>query len=169
MREPFYTSPEMPMMFTKDAADTAGAKILGASLTGVFPSWFRDKPKPEQDDGSELPDMPSEPKPSRLVIAGDTDFATSFMNVTGAQGSNVDFIIKTADWMSNDDDIIGIRSRESRSNRLDKILDPAKRAAAMRFTQLVNVFLIPLLVIVAGLLLAWRRRTKGTRAKGVAK
>jgi hypothetical protein len=28
----------------------------------------------------------------------------------------------------------------------------------MRFAQLVNVFLVPLLVIIAGLLLAWRRR-----------
>jgi len=169
MKEPLYTSPELPIMFSKDADSTTGKKILGVSLTGIFPSWFAGRPKPEQEDGSELPDTPAEPKPSRLVIAGDTDFATSFMNVTGAQRSNVDFIIQSADWLSNDDDIIGIRSREARSNRLDKITDPAKRAAAMRFTQLVNVFLIPLLVIVAGLLLAWRRRTKGMRVKGAAK
>ena len=160
MREPFYTNPEMPMIFSKDADSTAGTKILGVSLTGNFPSWFSGRPKPEPEDGSLLPDIPAEAKPSRLVIAGDTDFATSFMNVTDAQ-RNIDFIIQTADWLSNDDDIIGIRSRESRSNRLDKITDPAKRSAAMRFAQLVNVFLIPLLVIIAGLFLAWRRRAKG--------
>jgi gliding-associated putative ABC transporter substrate-binding component GldG len=160
MREPFYTSPELPMMFGKDAADTSGAKILGVSLTGVFPSWYEGRQKPEKEDGSELPDMPAQAKPSRLVIAGDTDFATSFMTVTNAQ-RNIDFFIQSADWMSNDDDIIGIRSRESRSNRLDRINDPVKRAAAMRFAQIINVFLVPLLVIVAGILLAWRRRARG--------
>jgi gliding-associated putative ABC transporter substrate-binding component GldG len=169
MREPFYTSPELPMMMSKDADTTAGAKILGVSLTGVFPSWFADRPRPQQEDGSELPEMPSEAKPSRLIIIGDTDFATSFMNVTGAQRSNSDFVIQSADWLSNDDDIIGIRSRESRSNRLDRITDPAKRAAAMRFAQLANVFLIPLLVIVCGLLLAWRRRYRSDRKEGAAK
>jgi len=166
MREPLYTSPELPMMFSKDADSTMGTKILGVSLTGVFPSWYEGRPKPEQADGSELPDRPAEAKPSRLVIAGDTDFATSFMTVTGAQRSNADFIIQVADWLSNDDDIIGIRAREARSNRLDRILDPAKRAAAMRLTQLANVFLIPLLVIVAGILLAWRRRAGKRENKG---
>jgi ABC-type uncharacterized transport system involved in gliding motility auxiliary subunit len=159
MREPFYTSPEMPAVFTKDAADTTGAKILGVSLTGLFPSWFSEtnRPKPDNEDSSQLPDIPAAAKPSRLIIVGDTEFATSLLTVTDAQ-SNIDFFIQAADWLSNDDDIIGIRSRESRSNRLDKINDPAKRTATMRFAQLVNVFLIPLLVIIAGLLLAWKRR-----------
>jgi len=166
MREPFYTSPEMSILFSKDADSTTGAKILGVSLTGEFPSWFLGKPKPEKPDGSELPDMPAEAKPSRLVITGDTEFATSFMNITGSR-QNIDFLIQAADWLSNDDDIIGIRSRDSLSNRLDKIVDPAKRAAAMRFAQLVNVFLIPILVVIAGLLLAWRRRrTQGVRTLG---
>ncbi len=166
MREPFYTSPELPMMLGKDADSTTGVKILGASLTGIFPSWYEGRQKPEKEDGSQLPDMPAEAKPSRLVIAGDTDFATSLMTVTGAQ-RNIDFIIQAADWLSNDDDIIGIRSRESGSNRLDRIIDPAKRAAAMRFAQLVNVFLIPLLVIIAGLLLAWRRRVRSGASLGI--
>jgi gliding-associated putative ABC transporter substrate-binding component GldG len=171
IREPFYTSPELPMMLGKDAEETTGTKILGVSLTGLFPSWFADRPKPEQEDGSELPDISAEAKPSRLIIAGDTDFATSFMNVTNAQRSNTDFLIKAVDWLGNDDDIIGIRSRESRSNRLDRIIDPTKRAAAMRMSQLVNVFLVPLFVIIAGLLLAWRRRARNTgeRKEGAAK
>jgi gliding-associated putative ABC transporter substrate-binding component GldG len=163
LREPFYTSPELLMMLTKDADSTTGVKILGVSLTGQFPSWFADKPKPEQEDGSELPDIPAAAKPSRVVIVSDTDFATSFMNVTGSQRSNLDFLIQTADWLSNEDDIIGIRSREASSNRLDKIIDPLKRAAVTRLTQLVNIFLIPILVIAAGILLAWRRRVKTAR------
>jgi len=162
MREPFYTSPELPMMFDKDADSTSGAKILGASLTGVFPSWFANRPKPEQEDGSELPDMPAQAKPSRLIIVGNTYFATSFMNVADGQ-RNIDFLVQAADWLCNDDDIIKIRSRESGSKRLDRITDPGRKAAAMRLTQLVNIFLIPLLVIAAGILLAWRRRRTDMR------
>jgi len=169
MSEPFYTSPEMPMVLNRDAGTAPGEKILGVSLTGIFPSWFAGRPKPEQEDGSQLPDMPAAAKPSRVVIAGDTDFATSLMNVTDAQ-RNIDFFIQAADWLGNDDDIIGIRSREAGSNRLDRIIDPVRRSAAMSFAQLVNVFLIPLLVIIAGLLLAWRRRrANSAKIKGELK
>jgi len=177
MREPFYTNPEMSGMFTRDAGSTAGRKILGAGLTGKFPSWFEGRPKPEPEDGTGLPDMPAEAKPSRLVITGDTDYASSFMNVTDA-GNNIEFIIQAVDWLGNDDDIIGIRSRESRFNRLDKIIDPEKRASSMRLAQFVNVFLIPLLVVIVGLSLAWKRRSasgggapggKKERKEGAAK
>jgi len=36
-------------------------------------------------------------------------------------------------------------------------------------SQLVNVFLVPLLVIIAGLLLAWKRRYTGERKEGAAR
>ena len=159
LREPFYTNPEVPYLFERDAAETKGEKILGASLTGIFPSWFADKPVPEQEDGEELPAMPSQAKAARLIVVGETEFATSFMGVTNGQ-HNLDFLIHAADWLCSDDDIIGIRNRESRSGRLDKIIDTGKKASAMRFAQIVNVFVVPFLVILAGLFFALRRRTK---------
>jgi len=159
MREPFYTNPEIPYLFERDAAETRGKKILGASLTGTFPSWFADKSKPEPEDGSELPDMPLQAKPARIIVIGDTEFATSFINVSNGQ-RNLDFLVQTADWLCNDDDIIGIRSRVSGSGRLDKIIDPAKKASAMRLAKLVNVYIVPILVILAGILLALRRRAQ---------
>jgi len=158
LREPFYTNPEVPYLFERDAADTKGEKILGASLTGIFPSWFADKPVPQQED-EELPPMPSQAKAARLIVVGETEFATAFMGVTNGQ-RNLDFLVQAADWLCNDDDIIGIRNRESQSGRLDKILDTGKKASAMRFAQIVNVFVVPLLVILAGLFFALRRGTK---------
>jgi ABC-type uncharacterized transport system involved in gliding motility auxiliary subunit len=75
---------------------------------------------------------------------------------------NFDFFLKAADWLGNDDDIIGIRSRQSRTGRLDKITDTAARVKAMAFARTLNVILIPLAVIVLGLLRALQRRRKGS-------
>ena len=150
MREPFHTNPEVPYLFQRDAADTSGEKILAVSLSGVFPSWFAGKPMPE------LPAMPSQPKPARLIVVGETEFTTSrFINTNHAN-----FLIKAADWLCNDDDIIQIRSKSSQSGGLDKIIDTGKKASAMKFAQIVNVFVVPSLVIIAGLFFALRRRTK---------
>jgi gliding-associated putative ABC transporter substrate-binding component GldG len=159
MREPFYTNPEVSYMLERDAAETMGVKTLGISLSGVFPSWFADKPLPQSEDGEELPPMPAQAKPARVIVVGETDFATSFLGVTNGQ-RNLDFMVQAADWLCNDDDIIQIRSRSSQSERLDKITDSGKKASAMRRAQVINVFVMPALVIIAGLFFALRRRTK---------
>jgi len=161
MKEPFYTNPQLPpYLFERDAADTRGKKILGASLAGTFPSWFAGKSRPETEDGSELADMPLQAKPARIIVIGDTEFATLLIH--GRR--NLDFMVQTADWLCNDDDIIGIRSRASGSGRLDKIIEKEKKASAMKFVQLINVYIVPLLVILAGVFLALRRRA-GANAK----
>ncbi|MDR2477904.1 MAG: GldG family protein [Treponema sp.] len=167
MLEPYNTNPEIAYLLEKDAASTKGVKILGASLTGIFPSWFKDRPRPLQGNGLELAAMPDEAKPARIIVVGDTDFATSFLTVTGGQ-RNLDFMLQAADWLGNDDDIIGIRSRDSSSGRLDRIIDPEKRAAAMRLAQIINVFAVPLLVIAAGIFFALRRRAKARIRSGAA-
>jgi ABC-type uncharacterized transport system involved in gliding motility auxiliary subunit len=163
MREPYNVNPEIPYLLERDSSETRGRKILGASLAGVFPSWFAGMPKPWQEEG-ELPDMPFEPKAGRIIVVGDTEFATSFLSVSGGQ-RNLDFLVQAADWLGNDDDIIGIRSRESGSGRLDRIIEPEKRAAAMRTAQAVNVFIVPLLVVLAGIAIALRRRARGAAAR----
>jgi len=174
MREPFFTNPEVPYLFERDAAETTGVKIIGLSLTGTFPSWFAGRPAPKPKDGGspegelELPAMPLQAKPARIIVVGETDFATSFMGVTNGQ-RNLDFLVQAADWLCNDDDIIQIRSRSSQSGRLDKIIDERKKASAMKLAQIVNVFAVPALVIIAGLCFALRRRTKVHSVKASAK
>ncbi|MDR2941318.1 MAG: GldG family protein [Treponema sp.] len=166
MRNEFYTSPEMPYLLEKSAAETRGKKNLGASLTGEFPSFFRGSPKPVREgSGETLPDMPQYPAQSRIIVIGDTDFATNIINATKAR-QNLDFLMRSADWLVSDDDIIGIRSKQPHIGRLDKILDPGRRSAAIRFVQIVNVGLIPLLVIAGGLFLASRRRKRSRGAEG---
>jgi ABC-type uncharacterized transport system involved in gliding motility auxiliary subunit len=160
MRENFITSPEVPYMLEREAAETKGAKILGASLSGIFPSFFADLEKPiRYGSDEELPDMPVSASISRIIVVGDTDFATNIIDAT--QGyHNLDFLIRAADWLSSDEDIIGIRSRQPQTGRLDKIMDTDARVAAMRFSQILNVVIVPLLVIIAGLYLAYRRKIR---------
>jgi gliding-associated putative ABC transporter substrate-binding component GldG len=163
MTEDLHTSPEIPYLLELEASRTRGTKILGASLSGVFPSFFRDHPKPvRQGSGEELPDMPEHARASRIIVVGDTDFATNILsatqNVARGEHPNLDFILRVADWLFNDDDIIGIRNRQPQAGRFDKILDLDKRASAKRFSQVVNVGLVPLFVITIGIVLAFRRR-----------
>jgi len=155
MREPFLTTPDFAFMAERDAPQTAaGRRILGASLSGIFPPRFDEPPAPLLGT---LPPRP-EPRPGRIIVIGETDFATSFMNVTNAV-HNFGFLVQATDWLGHDDDIIAIRARTAGSGRLDRIADPAARAAAMRFARTVNVFVVPILVIVAGLFVSHRRKT----------
>jgi len=165
MKENLSTDPDVPYMLTMEADETQGVKILGASLSGTFPSFFRgaDKPVREGSD-EELPDLPARPSPARIIVVGDTDFATNLIQNTNAV-HNLDFLLRVADWLSSDDDIIGIRNRQPQTGRFDKILDASRRVAAGNFSQILNVAIMPLFVIAAGLFLSRRRRT---RAGGVA-
>ncbi|WP_461257951.1 GldG family protein [Treponema sp. R80B11-R83G3] len=160
MKDNFYTSPEIPYMLEMEADETRGVKILGAALNGTFPSFFRGSEKPAREGSAEeLPDMPVNARESRIIVVGDTDFATNMINATQAR-HNLDFLLRAADWLANDDDIIGIRGRQPQTGRFDKITDAKKRAAVMKVIQIVNVGLIPLLVIIAGLIIASKRKTR---------
>jgi ABC-type uncharacterized transport system involved in gliding motility auxiliary subunit len=160
MRENFYTSPMVMYMLELEAAETKGTKILGASLTGEFPSFFRGEEKPVREGSDEeLPDLPQRASPSRLIVIGDADFTTNLIGATQA-AQNLDFLTRIADWLVNDDDIISIRNRQPQAGRFDKILDPGRRVSVMRFSQIFNVGVVPLLVIAAGIIAAYRRKAR---------
>ncbi|MDR2964852.1 MAG: GldG family protein [Treponema sp.] len=157
-RENFYTSPEIPYMMELEASDTRGTKILGAALSGTFPSFFRDLEKPLAD----LPDIPQNARPSRIIVVGDVDFTSNLLSETEAV-HNLDFLTRAADWLVNDDDIINIRNRQPQTGRLDKITDASAKIAAMRFSQILNIIIIPAFVIAAGLFLTSKRRREGLK------
>ena len=164
MSKAFHTSPEMPYLLEMEAAETKGEKILGASLSGVLPSFFRGAPKPVREGSAEeLPDLPEYARPSRIIVIGETDFATNMIGATQAK-QNLDFLLRAADWLANDDDIIGIRSRQPQAGRFDKITDPVSRSAAMSFVRTFNVIVVPFLVIAAGFFIAYRRKIRSLPA-----
>jgi len=163
MKGSLYTNPEISYLLELEADETWGPKILGVSLSGAFPSFFRGFPKPvHEGSDEELPDLPAFTRESRIIVTGDLDFATNMMNVTQninyGEQRNLDFILRAADWLVNDDDIVGIRNRQPQTGRFDKIVDETRRTAAMQFSQAFNVIIIPLFVITAGILLSFRRK-----------
>jgi ABC-type uncharacterized transport system involved in gliding motility auxiliary subunit len=144
----FAIDPNMDYLFSREEAATKGVKILAAALTGKFPSWEKTEP-PGPDAAS---------RDSRIVVIGDTDLAYSPHVQYARSQRNLDFLIQAADWLSNDDDIIGIRNRQSPAGRLDRIANLERRAAAMAFARVFNMAILPLAVIAAGALMALRRR-----------
>jgi ABC-type uncharacterized transport system involved in gliding motility auxiliary subunit len=165
MRDSFFTSPEVPYLMEVEAAQTKGTKILGASLSGTFPSFFGRNVKPVREGSEEeLPDMPRRTEPSRIIVIGDTDFATNMVNATHAV-YNLEFLVRVADWLSSDDDIVGIRNRQPQAGRFDKIQDIERRAAAMKFSQILNVVMIPLLVVIGGLAISSQRKKRSRYAQ----
>ena len=146
----FITDPGMTMFFEEQYPQTRGTKVLGVALSGIFPSAFEG-----------LVDTPPRQRPSRIVVVGDTDFAGDIMQVSRGEARNLDFLIRVAEWLSSDDDLLDIRGREG-VGRLDRIADRAQRDAAMAFSLRVNTIFIPLAVGITGFFLV-KRRNAGLR------
>ncbi|MDR2314303.1 MAG: GldG family protein [Spirochaetaceae bacterium] len=172
MTRDFALRPEQYDLFDAEAGASEGEKILVLALEGRFPSWFADVEKPRRETGEieedlwtappeELPDMPVEPKESRIVVVGDADIGGALAVYTQRQQSlNFDFLVQAADWLGNDGDIVGIRNRHSGSGRLDRITGELKREGTMFFSRLLNIFILPLGIIIIGAYRVFKRKNK---------
>ncbi|MDR2842936.1 MAG: GldG family protein [Spirochaetaceae bacterium] len=153
-------------LMQQEQESTSGKKILSAALSGKFPSFFQSNsnpqgwPKPERE-GSEiqLPDMPLQNEESRIIVVGNINFIDDRFQQERDE-RNISFFISAADWLSNDADIIGIRSRASGGKGLNRIADPDARFAASSFARALNTVLIPLAVLVLGIYAGVRRKKR---------
>lgn len=167
MTSQMISNPTQMNLFMIDAEATRGRKSLGVSLSGIFPSAFEGQKKPVlEGDENPLPDPPTERKASRLIVIGDSDFAGNMMRINRGEEKALDFLIRAAEWLCDDDDIVAIRGREGPTLRLDRIVDPDKKDAAMTFSRTINTIVIPLIILLAGLFIVWRRRTITAKEKG---
>jgi ABC-2 type transport system permease protein len=92
-------------------------------------------------------------KGRHLVLVGDSDFLTGQFAMQG----NVTFLLNVVDWLSTDDNLISIRTRTMVDRSLAK--DNLKEGSAgSNFIRYINILLMPVLVIVTGLLIFFRRR-----------
>jgi ABC-type uncharacterized transport system involved in gliding motility auxiliary subunit len=148
--EYFVTNPNLVSRFEDEEALTSGQKILGVSLSGTFPGAFDDSPDTSESDGSGG-------KPSRIIVIGDSDFAGSMMRASRAEARNLEFLVRAAEWLSGDEELLSIRSTRE-SGRLDRIADQETKNSVMAFSRTLNTVIIPLVVIASGFFLCRKRK-----------
>src|ERR1700722_15446803 len=83
-----------------------------------------------------------------VVIGSATWAANSFLNFNG----NRDLALNTMNWLSSDEDLISIRPKAPEDRRV------TMTRAQMNVVRITSQFVIPLIVIFAGVSVWWRRR-----------
>ena len=151
-------NPDQSYSFTIEQNETKSEHLLSAAVSGKQQGYYRGKTKPTREGADEeLPDLPENSSVSRIIVTGNAEFVGNQFN----QGEkNFAFVISACDWLANDDDIIGIRSRAPQTGRLDKIIDQEKRLSAFAFARILNTVIVPLIVLVIAFVLAHNRKIK---------
>jgi ABC-type uncharacterized transport system involved in gliding motility auxiliary subunit len=85
----------------------------------------------------------------RFVVVGSSSWAAnSFIKFNG----NGDFALNTIDWLASDEDLISIRPKPEEDRRV------TMTQAQMNWVRITSQFLLPLVVVFAGVSVWWRRR-----------
>jgi len=100
------------------------------------------------------PDAPAAPSgqskaEARVVVFGDSDFASNL--ALGVQG-NRDFFLNAVNWLAQQENMIAIRAKEPSDRRL------TMTAGQQQLVYWLSLFVIPGLIILAGVQTWWRRR-----------
>ena len=85
----------------------------------------------------------------RFVVLGSSSWASnSFITFNG----NRDLALNAMNWLSSDEDMISIRPKEQEDRRITMTL------GQLNLVRVTSQFLLPLVVVVAGLFVWWKRR-----------
>jgi ABC-type uncharacterized transport system involved in gliding motility auxiliary subunit len=114
-----------------------GPLVLGALLVASAPMT------------GESPRKSSEDKLTRVVIIGDSDFAS---NSHIHNGGNGDLFLNSINWLAEEEHLINIRPKQQPFRKL------LVSENASRFIRFSSVALLPLLILVLGITLWWRNR-----------
>ncbi len=143
-----------------------GNFVLGAAYSGSFKSYFSGKtvPNPAADDTTgairsqpyDRPIIESSPQ-NRIVVIGDADFIQDQLQTNA---SNLIFFQNIVDWLTQDEGLITIRSRDITDRPLEEISSGWKK-----FVKYINIFGMPVIVLFFGLGHLFMRGTR--KKKGV--
>jgi gliding-associated putative ABC transporter substrate-binding component GldG len=163
-QEPFETNPQRALMLQYMNQDQRDQFPLAVAISGSFSSYFAERGIPEREgEEREWTEVVNSSQDTRIIVIGDADFASELYQYSGGN-YNLDFLANTAEWLSNSEDLLEIKTRVARDMRLNKIQDPQARMQAALFTQMFNLIAVPLLVIIFGILrLVVRRRRVSLR------
>lgn len=85
----------------------------------------------------------------RFVVVGTSSWAAnSFINFNG----NSDLALNAVDWLSSDEDLISIRPKDREDRRV------TMTRAQLNLVRSTSQFILPLIVVVAGVSVWWKRR-----------
>lgn len=137
--------------FNTDAY-TPGLDIPGPISIAVAAEQKDEPRQPSTSSQSENTATETTESPTRIVVFGDSDFATNLF----FRSASRDLFLATINWLTLEEDLIAIRDRKQQALRRMAVQD-------IRLVQMTSVFLIPLIVFIAGLAVWWQRR-KGENA-----
>jgi gliding-associated putative ABC transporter substrate-binding component GldG len=153
LRAPYNVNPMR--QFTQADFDQPRQIVAGA-LSGHFTSAFPDGPPPDTAvSTATLPPTIKEVADNRIVVVGDADCATDQATRNPA---NAAFVLNIVDWLSQEEGLITIRSRDVSSRPLEEVSDGTRQA-----TKYANVFGPPILVVIFGL---WRWQSRRRHKQG---
>ncbi|MCG9128169.1 GldG family protein [Candidatus Poribacteria bacterium] len=97
---------------------------------------------------------------TRIVVIGDSDFATDAIFATNNPDvpAYAPFITSIINWLSYDEELITIKKPNPKSEVLRKM-----NINQMRVVQVISVFLLPILIFITGIVVWWYRREGGTQ------
>ena len=124
------------------ASETKGSHPLGFMVSGKFHSAFTDKTSED----------------TKIIVVADADFLSNLIEYSESP-SNLIFAENAVQYMSNDS-FMGIKTRSMRDMRLNKISDIRTKIRAILMVYAVNIFIIPLGIIIYGVVRYFRRKRK---------
>ena len=138
----------------EEAGDRPGPITIGMAVSVPAPLPETASVETEEveapADGTSEEDEDAPPPPeTRLVVIGDSDFASNA--TVGIQG-NRDMFLNTVNWLAQQENLISIRAREPEDRRL------TLTAFQQRFVFWLSVLLLPAFSLSAGVSPWWRRR-----------
>ena len=143
----------------EEAGDRPGPVTIGMAVSAPAPSvepavtgTDTEDDEPDADGGepdAENDEADATPPETRLVVIGDSDFATN--GVVGIQG-NRDMFLNTVNWLAQQENLISIRARDPEDRRLTLTADQQRRLFWL------SLVFVPGFVLSTGVYTWWRRR-----------
>jgi ABC-type uncharacterized transport system involved in gliding motility auxiliary subunit len=123
-----------------EKGDIAGPVSLAAAVSAPV----------EAQASSAKPEPTDAPKPeARVAVFGDSDFASNrWLGISG----NRDLFLNTVNWLAQQENLISIRAKDPEDRRITLSADQDRRIFWL------TVFIIPGLILLAGVQTWWRRR-----------
>lgn len=122
----------------------AGDKVGPISLAAAVSAAAAEPPAAPADAGADAP------KPqTRVVVVGDSDFAS---NAAIALQGNRDLFVNMANWLAEQEDLIAIRPRAAEDRPISMTADQSL------MVRLFGLAVVPSLLMLAGVLVWWRKR-----------